>query len=83
MSDVNCVRCGQTGARLAAPPLPSDLGARIYDSICQQCWSAWLQHQTAMINHYGLDLRDGEARKFLTDQTELYLFGQPETPSSG
>ncbi len=83
MSDVNCVRCGQPGARLAAPPLPNELGGRIYDSICQRCWGEWLQHQTAMINHYGLDLREAEARKFLTEQTEQYLFGQPKAPSSG
>jgi Fe-S cluster biosynthesis and repair protein YggX len=42
------------------------------------CWGEWLQHQTAMINHYSLDLRTPEARRFLSEQTELYLFGQPK-----
>jgi Fe-S cluster biosynthesis and repair protein YggX len=54
------------------------LGNRIYDSICQTCWQDWLQHQTAIINHYGLDLRDPEARQFLMKQTETFLFGQPQ-----
>ena len=78
MSTVNCARCGNVGAQLPAPPLPTELGGRIYDSICNTCWGEWLQHQTAMINHYSLDLRTPEARKFLSEQTELYLFGQPK-----
>jgi Fe-S cluster biosynthesis and repair protein YggX len=61
---------------MAAPPFPNDLGNRIYDEICQVCWEEWLQQQTAIINHYGLDLRDPQARQFLTKQTETFLFGQ-------
>jgi len=78
MSDVTCTRCGQTRERLAAPPFRNEFGNRIYDSICQACWSEWLQHQTAVINHYALDLRDPRAREFLTTQTETYLFGPPQ-----
>lgn len=78
MSDVSCVRCGQTRERMAAPPFRNALGDRIYDAICRTCWTEWLQHQTAVINHYGLDLRDPRAREFLTSQTETFLFGQPQ-----
>jgi Fe-S cluster biosynthesis and repair protein YggX len=78
MSDLNCVRCDQVGAQLAAPPLPSELGNRIYDSICQTCWGEWLKQQTAIINHYALNVLDPEARKMLTEQTETFLFGQPK-----
>jgi Fe-S cluster biosynthesis and repair protein YggX len=78
MTDVTCARCGQSRARLAAPPLRNDLGNRIYDSICQVCWREWLQQQTAIINHYALDLRDPRAREFLTAQTEAFLFGAPQ-----
>ncbi len=83
MSEFNCIRCKQPGTQLAAPPLPSELGSRIFDSICQTCWGEWLKHQTAMINHYGLHPWEPEARKFLIEQTELYLFGQPKTQSPG
>ncbi len=77
MTDVTCVRCKQTRARISAPPFRSEFGDRIYDSICQMCWQEWLQHQTAVINHYALDLRDARAREFLIAQTEAYLFGEP------
>ena len=78
MTNVTCLRCGETGAQLAAPPLPKELGNRIYDSICQNCWNQWLQQQTAVINNYGLNVMDTKARKMLTDQTEAFLFGQPK-----
>jgi Fe-S cluster biosynthesis and repair protein YggX len=77
MSEVTCTRCGKTGESLPAPPLPTDLGARILANICQSCWQEWLQQQTAIINHYGLNLLDPEARRMLTEQTETFLFGAP------
>ena len=76
MNDLTCSRCGQHRAGLAAPPFRNDIGNRIYDSICDVCWKEWLQQQTAIINHYALDLRDPRAREFLTKQTETFLFGQ-------
>lgn len=75
MAIITCSRCKQQGEQLKSPPLPGELGARIYDSICQECWRQWLRQQTAVINHYGLDLLDPKARKFLTQQTEVFLFG--------
>jgi Fe-S cluster biosynthesis and repair protein YggX len=77
MAQIECARCGKSGEQVAAPPLPNDLGNRIYDSICQSCWDEWLQQQTVIINHYGLDLRQPDARQTLTQQTEAFLFGPP------
>jgi Fe-S cluster biosynthesis and repair protein YggX len=79
MSHVNCTRCGEPGDQLKQPPLPTDLGDRIYDSVCHDCWGEWLRQQTAIINHYGLDLTQPDSRKFLLQQTEQFLFG----PSGG
>lgn len=78
MTDVACARCKQTRERVAAPPFRNEFGDRIYDSICGTCWQEWLQHQTALINHYALDLRDPRAREFLTTQTETFLFGESQ-----
>ena len=43
--------------------------------ICQPCWSGWLQKQTQIINHYGLDLTNPDAQNFLFDNIKGYLFG--------
>jgi Fe-S cluster biosynthesis and repair protein YggX len=59
--------------------MPGPKGARVYEHVCAACWQEWLQQQTALINHYGLDLRDPQARQFLTQQTEAFLFA-PKAP---
>lgn len=74
MTSFACVRCGKDGDRLAAPPMPGDLGRRAYESVCNPCWQEWLQHQTALINHYALNLRDPQAKQFLTQQAGTFLF---------
>jgi Fe-S cluster biosynthesis and repair protein YggX len=79
MADIQCVRCGQTRAQIAFAPFNNDLGKRIHAEICQECWAQWLKQQTMLINHYGLNVRDTEARTVLTEQTEKFLFGTGET----
>ena len=74
MSDLTCTRCGQTRARMAFQPFQNDLGKRAFEEICGECWQEWLKHQTALINHYAINLRDPQAKQFLFQQMEQYLF---------
>lgn len=78
MADITCTRCGATGAPLERAPLKTELGQRIQAEICRSCWDEWLRYQTALINHYGLDVRDREAREFLTRNMEAFLFKSGE-----
>lgn len=75
MAVIQCVRCGTEGESLPFAPFRNALGERIHAEICQTCWAQWLQRQTMLINHYGLNLRDPEAKEFLTEQTESFLYG--------
>ena len=68
-----CRRCGAGAPALEKPPFRSDLGARIQAEICANCWKEWLQHQTLLINHYGLDPREPKSRAFLYEQIEQVL----------
>ena len=77
--ELTCERCGQLGPRLAKAPLRNELGERIYNSICQRCWDQWLRYQTALINHNGLDVREKDAREFLTANMEAFFFKTGET----
>ena len=76
MADVSCARCGQTRAGFDKPPIGTggESGTRIAAGICQQCWADWLKQQTMLINHYGLNLMDPQARAFLTKNREAFLF---------
>ena len=77
MDEISCRRCGRAAApALEKAPFRSELGERIQSEICRDCWKDWLQHQTLLINHYGLDPRDAEARSFLYGQIESVLFGE-------
>jgi Fe-S cluster biosynthesis and repair protein YggX len=74
MPDITCTRCGQTRAGFDRPPFPGPIGARIVDGICQECWSQWLKQQTMLINHYGLNVMDPQARNFLKQNMQAFLF---------
>ncbi len=78
MSDettIHCHRCDNDAAPLGKAPFRSELGERLLAEICTGCWQEWLQHQTLLINHHGLDPRDAKAREFLYEQIEQVLLG--------
>lgn len=72
--DITCSRCGQTRPAFERPPFPGAVGARIVSEICQDCWAQWLRQQTMLINHYGLNVMDPQARNFLKGNMEAFLF---------
>lgn len=78
MPDIQCTRCGEQRAAMPYAPLNNEVGRRVQAEICQVCWGDWLKHQTMLINHYGLNVRDPDAKKFLTENLERYLFATGE-----
>jgi Fe-S cluster biosynthesis and repair protein YggX len=65
---------------MAFKPFPTELGQRVFDSICAVCWAEWVKQQQALINHHGLDLQNPQARQFLYQQLEQFLFtNAPQT----
>jgi Fe-S cluster biosynthesis and repair protein YggX len=80
VADVTCVRCGQTRDGFERAPFPGAIGARILAGVCRECWGQWLKQQTMLINHYGLNVMDPQARAFLTKNMEAFFFkaGQEE-----
>lgn len=75
MPDISCTRCGQQREGFDRPPFPGAIGARVIERICRQCWGDWLKQQTMLINHYGLNVMDPQARQFLTRNMDAFLFG--------
>jgi Fe-S cluster biosynthesis and repair protein YggX len=78
MSDVTCVRCGQTREGAGRVGLPGALGDDIERMVCGECWREWLQTQIRVINHYGLRPALKEDREKLYEHTRQYL-GLPGT----
>ena len=79
MADVTCARCGQTREGFEKPPFPGAIGTRIVSDICKDCWAQWLKQQTMLINHYGLNVMDPQARQFLTRNMDAFLFKAGQT----
>jgi Fe-S cluster biosynthesis and repair protein YggX len=75
---VKCTRCGNERAGFERPPFPGAIGARVVEQICQVCWGDWLRQQTMLINHYGLNVMDPQARQFLTKNMSAFLFKSGE-----
>lgn len=78
MEVVDCRRCSEEKEALATAPFRGERGARIRSRICKGCWAEWLQHQTLLINHYGLDPRDRKSRDFLYAQIDEVLLGDAD-----
>lgn len=73
MDTILCRRCQKDAPKLEKAPFRNEIGERVHQEICQECWGEWLQHQTLLINHYGLDPRTPQAREFLYEQIEKVL----------
>ena len=80
---VNCVKLGRPAEGLDRPPLPGELGKRIYESVSKEAWREWQTQQTRLINENRLQLADPRARKYLLEQTEKYFFGGGADEASG
>jgi Fe-S cluster biosynthesis and repair protein YggX len=72
---VQCVKLGREAEGLDFPPLPGELGKKVYEQVSKEAWAAWVKHQTMLINENRLSLADPSARKYLQQQLENYFFG--------
>jgi Fe-S cluster biosynthesis and repair protein YggX len=71
---VMCAKLGRELPGLERPPIPGEMGKRIYENISSEAWDMWKAQSVLLINHYGLNLLDPEAQKFLREQMERFLF---------
>jgi Fe-S cluster biosynthesis and repair protein YggX len=74
MATITCARCTKPKDAFDRAPFPGAIGARILEATCRDCWGDWLKQQTMLINHYGLNVMDPQARQFLTRNMEAFLF---------
>lgn len=73
---VFCKKFQQELEGLEKPPLPGAVGEDIFQHISKQAWQEWITHQTRLINEKHLNMMDPEARKFLSEQRELFFNNQ-------
>lgn len=72
---IDCSKLKIQAEALEKPPFPGALGEKIYQHISKQAWQQWLNHQTMLINEYRLSVIDPQAKTFLMEEMEKFLFG--------
>ena len=72
---VRCVKLGIDAEGLDMPPFPGEKGQKIYESVSKKAWKEWLNIQTMLINEHRLKPFEPDAKKFLEQEREKYLFG--------
>ena len=70
---VRCRKYQQDLEGLDAPPMPGPKGQEIYETVSRRAWQEWQALQTMLINEKHLELRDPEARRYLSTQREKFL----------
>jgi Fe-S cluster biosynthesis and repair protein YggX len=70
---------GSRARRLPGPPMNDELGKRIYESICADCWNEWLRNYSIkVINEMRLDLSLERGQEIYDQVMKDFLFGESE-----
>jgi Fe-S cluster biosynthesis and repair protein YggX len=80
---IHCSKLDTDAEGLDFAPWPGPLGQRIYAHISKAAWQQWLSHQTMLINEYRLNPLDPNARKYLAEEMEKFLFGGDAAKPNG
>jgi Fe-S cluster biosynthesis and repair protein YggX len=80
---IQCAKLKKEAAGLGQPPLPGELGKKIYETVSQEAWAMWVEHQTMLINENRLSMIDPKARAFLMAEMQNFLFGDGSEKPAG
>lgn len=70
---VMCRKYKENLPKMTFPPFPNQAGIDIQNTVSDKAWKEWLEHQTMLINENHLSMINPEAKKFLSEQRELFL----------
>lgn len=80
---VNCIKLGHEAEGLDFPPMPGELGKKIWENVSKEAWAQWLKQQTMLINENRLSLADPRARQYLQEQVQKHFFGEGADQAQG
>ncbi|HWU85328.1 MAG TPA: oxidative damage protection protein [Rhodocyclaceae bacterium] len=80
---VNCIKLGREAEGLDFPPMPGELGKKLWENVSKEAWAQWLKQQTMLINENRLSLADPRARQYLQEQVQKHFFGDGADQAQG
>lgn len=72
---VNCIKLGREADGMDFPPMPGELGKKLFENVSKEAWQQWIRLQTMIINENRLNLADAAHRKYLAEQVQKHFFG--------
>ena len=72
---VNCIKLGREAEGMDFPPMPGELGKKLFENVSKEAWQQWIRLQTMIINENRLNLADAAHRKYLAEQVQKHFFG--------
>ncbi len=75
---IYCQKLKKEAAQLAFAPYPGEMGEKVFENISEEAWKLWLDHQTMLINENRLNLLEPDAKKFLQEQMDKFLFSDED-----
>ena len=77
---VNCIKLGREAEGLDLPPMPGEMGRKLYENVSKEAWQQWIKLQTMIINENRLSPMDPKSRKYLEEQMQSFFFGAGAAP---
>ena len=71
---VKCIKLGQELPGLKSPPVPNELGKKVFENVSQEAWNEFLEYFKMVINEYRLDLTSPMADQIFEQKIEEYFF---------
>lgn len=72
---VHCIKLHQDLPGLDRPPVPGELGQKIYESVSKQAFKMFAEHFKMIVNEYRLDLSSPATDKVYEEQLREFFFG--------
>ncbi|KAA0207315.1 MAG: oxidative damage protection protein [Ignavibacteriaceae bacterium] len=72
---VNCIRFNKELPGLRKPPIPGELGEKIYQSVSKQAFEEFKEYFKMIVNEYRLDLTSPDTDKIFEDYLRDFFFG--------
>lgn len=73
---VQCIKLQREAEGLDRPPLPGELGQRLFEQVSKDGWQQWREHSKMLVNEYRLDLTRNEHKKVWDTECEKFFFGE-------
>lgn len=74
MTTVLCAKYNKELPALEKAPFPGSAGQEVLERVSAKAWEEWIGIQTMIINENHLNMMDPEARAFLTEQRNKFLY---------